>query len=138
MFKKTIVGGTFNKIHKGHKKLFEVAFNCSEYVIVGLTSDKFANVFRVEKVRKYEERKRDLIKFLKKFKKRYRIVKIDSVYGTATLDKDIEAITVSEETLERALEINAVRFKKGLERLIIIVVPFILKNNKPISSTKIF
>ena len=35
-------GGTFDTIHKGHIELLKKTFEISSYVIIGLTSDEFA------------------------------------------------------------------------------------------------
>ena len=141
MFKKVVIGGTFDFLHKGHKKILEIGMQIGKEVVIGLTSDKFASRFRIEKVSPYEKRKKDLEKFLmEKFNKEisYKIVKIEDTYGVATLDPEIDCIVVSEETLLRAEEINAIRFKKGLEKLTIVVVPIVLADDgKPLSSDRI-
>lgn len=124
MFNKVVVGGTFDMLHKGHKRLLETAFGVGKSVIIGLTSDGFANRFRAVDGRPYENRKEDLLKFLgEKNFRNYHIVEISDSYGVATIDPESDCIVVSEETLLRAEEINAIRFKKGLEKLVIIVVP---------------
>lgn len=140
MFKNVVVGGTFNKFHEGHSDLIKTAFDiCSNdgYVYIGLTSDEFANKFRIEKTRRYDERKKTLEDFIEREikKKNFEILKISDVYGIATIKECLDAIVVSEETLARAMEINAIRFKKGMKRLTIVVIPFIMKNNKPLSSS---
>lgn len=143
MFKNVVFGGTFNKIHEGHRLLIKTAFGIVKdngKVYIGLTSDEFANKFRYDKVASYKERKKNLEKEIKKLikhPKNYEIVKIDDIYGIATIKKCLEAIIVSEETLARAQEINAIRFKKGINRLIIVVVPLVLKNNKPLSASEL-
>jgi len=138
MFRKVVIGGTFDFMHKGHRKLLEMGASVSKEIIIGLTSDEFASRFRIEKVSPYKKRMEELEQFLKKFSIRYKIVKIDDTYGVATLDPDIDCIIVSEETLLRAEEINAIRFKKGLEKLTIIVTPIVLADDgKPISSDRI-
>jgi len=138
MFEKVVIGGTFDVLHKGHKKILEAGFQISKSVIIGLTSDEFANRFRAIETSPYEERKKKLEEFLQGFEKSYEIIKIDDSYGIATIDPDIDCIVVSEETLLRAQEINAVRFKKGLGKLSIVVIPLVLaEDGKAISGERI-
>ena len=139
VFNKVAIGGTFNVLHKGHKALLTTAFMIGKSVGIGLSSDEFANRFRAMQTRKYEDRKKKLIEFAEKFENtKYEIIKINDSYGVATTDPEIDCIVVSEETLLRAEEINAIRFKKGLDKLTIVVVPIMLANNgKPISGEKI-
>ncbi|MBN2014851.1 MAG: phosphopantetheine adenylyltransferase [Candidatus Altiarchaeota archaeon] len=138
MFKKVVIGGTFDRIHQGHKKILETGMQLGKSAVIGLTSDDFASRFRVEKIQPYEERKRNLEKFLDSVEKPYEVVKIKDSYGVATIDPEIDCITVSEETLLRAEEINMIRFKKGLRKLIIVVVPLVLaEDGKPISGYRI-
>lgn len=138
MFKKIVIGGTFEFLHKGHRNLLELGAKNCELLIVGLTSDEFASRFRAEKVSNYEQRKKAVENFLKKFSVKYKIVRIDDNYGIATIDPEIDCIIVSEETLLRAEEINAIRFKKGLKKLVIIVMPiFLADDGKPLSSERI-
>ena len=138
MFRKVVIGGTYDTLHKGHKKLLETGFQIGESVVIGLTSDEFAKRFRVGDVLAYEKRKANLESYIKQFKKPYKIIKIDDSYGIATIDPEIDCIVASEETLLRASEINAIRFKKGLDRLFIVVVPLVLAEDaKPISSERI-
>jgi len=105
-------------------------------LIIGLSSDKFANAFKSYKVKSFKERKRVLESFLKKYNKKFKIIELNDIYGQATTKRNVEAIIVSEETLARAQEINAIRFKKGMSRLAIVVVPFILKRNQPLSASR--
>lgn len=140
MFKNIVLGGTFNKLHKGHELLIKAAFNVAKddgKIYIGLTSDEFANKFRTDKVISYEKRKKNLEEFIEKIgiKKNYEILKIEDIYGIATIKECLDTIVVSEETLARAQEINAIRFKKNLSRLIIVVVPLVLEDNKPLSSS---
>lgn len=138
MFKKAVVGGTFDRFHVGHRKIITTAFDTSESVIIGLTSDEFANRFRSLETLPYEKRKKLVDDYARRFKKLYSIVEISDSYGVATIDPKIDCIIVSEETLLRAEEINAIRFKKGIPKLNILVIPIILaKDGKPISSDRI-
>ncbi len=138
MFKKVVVGGTFDALHRGHKKIIETALSIGESVVIGLTSDEFANRFRSTLVPSYDKRRTRVEEFLKQFKKQYQIVSINDSYGVATIDEEIDCIVASEETLLRAEEINTIRFKKNLPKLIIVVVPLVLADDgKPLSSERI-
>lgn len=138
MFRKVVIGGTYDMLHRGHEKILETGFRIGASVVIGLTSDEFAARFRAEKVLPYEKRKAALEKCIKKYGKPYNIIKIDDSYGIATIDPGIDCIVASEETLLRASEINAIRFKKGLEKLTIVVIPIVLADDgKPISSERI-
>nr|AAU83117.1 conserved hypothetical protein [uncultured archaeon GZfos26F9] len=125
-------------LHKGHKALLTTAFMIGKFVDIGLASDEFANRFRATQTRRYEDRKQKLIAFIEKFDTEYEIIKIHDSYGIATTETAIDCIVVCEETLLRAEEINAIRFKKGLNKLVIVVVPIMLANDgKPISGERI-
>lgn len=138
MFNTIVLGGTFDMLHKGHKKIIESAFMIGKSIVIGLTSDEFANRFRSVRVSPYRVRRKNLESFLKKFRKPYTITKINDSYGIATVDPGLDCIVVSEETLLRAEEINNIRFKKGLDKLNIVVVPLALaEDGKPISSERI-
>jgi len=97
MFQKVVIGGTYDVLHKGHKKLLETGFTIGESVVIGLTSDVFATRFRVGEILPYEKRKANLEKYIKQFRKPYRIIKIDDSYGIATIDPEIDCIVASEE-----------------------------------------
>jgi pantetheine-phosphate adenylyltransferase len=136
--KKTIIGGTFDNFHKGHERLLKVAFDISDSVVIGISSDQFAQRFRTGEVESFKMRS-DVIKhYCEQFGKEYKTIEINDFYGPSTTDPELEAIVVSEETSLRAKEINAVRVKKNLEKLVVVEVPFVTaQDSKPISSERI-
>ncbi len=140
MYRKVVVGGTFNRLHKGHKSILDAAFEIGRSVVIGLTSDEFASRFRVLETKPYHVREEQLKEYieLNGNRKPYTIIKIDDSYGIATIEPEIDCIVVSEETLLRAEEINAIRFKKCLSRLSILVIPIVLaEDRRPISGERI-
>lgn len=135
---KCIIGGTFDNFHKGHEELLRVAFEISDYVVIGISSDQFAQRFRTGEVESFKMRS-DVVKhFSDQFGKEYKTLEINDFYGPSTTDPDLKAIVVSEETSLRAKEINAVRVKKGLNKLIVVEIPFVLsEDGRPISSERV-
>ncbi len=137
-FKKSILGGTFDNFHLGHEELLRVAFDLSDFVLIGITSDQFAQRFRTGEVEPFKKRSEVLKHYCEQFGKDYRITEINDFYGPSTTDPNLMAIFVSEETALRAKEINAVRRKKGLKELMVVQVPFVLaQDGQPISSERI-
>jgi len=135
------VGGTFDRLHRGHKKLLLKAFEVGEKVIIGLTTKKMLkNKILEDGILNFEERKKELKNFLKEkgLLNRCEIFPLNDVYGPTITDKNIEGLVVSEETFGRALEINKIRVSKGMSPLIIFVIPLLLaENGKPVSSHRI-
>jgi len=135
------VGGTFDHLHCGHKKLLLKAFEVGEKVIIGLTTEKMIkNKILGHGILSFNERKRELENFLREegLLNRCEIFPLDDVYGPTITNKNIEGLVVSEETFGRALEINKIRVSKGMSPLIIFVIPLLLaEDRKPISSHRI-
>ncbi len=133
------VAGTFSILHRGHRVLLEKAFEIGKEIVVGLTSDEMV---KHKKAEPFEIRKKNLKNYLdilmKKYGKKYKIIKIDDPYSVAAEDAELDAIVVSEETKFRAEEINKIRIKRGLKPLKIFVVKLVLaEDGKKISSTRI-
>ncbi|MDK2868795.1 MAG: pantetheine-phosphate adenylyltransferase [Pyrococcus sp.] len=126
-YKKVVVGGTFDRLHLGHKALLRKAFEVGETVYIGLTSDEMIKEKQYsERILPYEKRLLDLIKFLEVNKYRnYRIMKIHNAIGFTTKIKSLEAIVVSEETYKGAVLVNKAREELGLRPLDIVVIPII-------------
>ncbi len=135
---KVCVGGTFDIMHEGHKALISKAFEIGEEVFIGITADELADKLG-KRVRKYEERKRDIEEFLEKRKwlNRAKIAPLYNVYGL-TLDEDFDAIVVSPETKKRADEINEMRENKGMKKMKVVCIPYICaEDGIPITTTRI-
>ena len=66
------MGGTFDIIHRGHLTLLENAFEISDKVIIGLTSDEFVQKKGKTPIHKYDERLKNLISIIfQKFPNNY-------------------------------------------------------------------
>ncbi|MDV3104200.1 phosphopantetheine adenylyltransferase [Thermococcus waiotapuensis] len=123
-YRKVVVGGTFDRLHLGHKVLLRKAFEVGEYVYVGLTSDGMVkDKPYAGMILPYEARLRDLLKFFEvNGYSNYRVIKIHTAIGFADRMKSLEAIVVSEETYKGALVVNRAREERGLPPLDIITI----------------
>ena len=65
-FSLVAMGGTFDIIHKGHLTLLSNAFDISDKVIIGITSDEFAAKKGKIPTNKYDQRFENLTSVLTK------------------------------------------------------------------------
>ena len=130
---RVVAGGTFEYLHKGHRKLIEKAFEIGDHVVIGITADGFKEGVEV----KFDERKERVEKYVKKFGKPYRIVEISDIFGP-TLNEEFDAIVVSKETKNNAEKINQERRRRGMKEMSIVIIPTVVAEDLlPISSTRI-
>ncbi|MDD1706214.1 MAG: phosphopantetheine adenylyltransferase [Methanoregulaceae archaeon] len=139
---KVMVGGTFDPLHDGHKRLisrsFELAGKDGE-VTIGLTTDHFASR-KSHPVKEYSARRVALEKFIvaSGFSAHYEIEPLSDRYGSA-ISEEFDALVVSEETLPIAREINMLRHEKGKRKVDIHQITCVLAEDKRwISSTRIY
>ena len=139
-FSLVAMGGTFDIIHRGHLTLLANAFEISNKVIIGLTSDEFVKKKGKKPVHKYDERLRNLLLIIfKEFPNiLFEISQLDNDFGPAVLEKEVQALVVSDETKNQGNILNKLRTERNISPVEIIVVPMTLaKDGKRISTTRI-
>jgi len=137
------MGGTFDHLHDGHKFLLRTALKISHNIEIGLTSQNLLkNKKATSKLEDYNTRERNLKNFLSSFTdlSRVNIVEIKDWDDMAKYSQspDYEGLILSQETYSNAVKLNELREEKGLNPLVLIVIPLIKdKSNQKISSTAI-
>ncbi len=139
---KVMVGGTFDPLHDGHKRLITRSFELAGdkgSVTIGLTTDHFARR-KCHPVREYAARKASLENYIREcgFSAHYQIEPLNDRYGSA-ISENFDALVVSEETLPIAREINSLRDEKGKRKVDIHQITCVLADDdRWISSTRIY
>ncbi|WP_323172562.1 phosphopantetheine adenylyltransferase [Natrialba sp. PRR66] len=136
------LGGTFDPVHDGHRRLFERAFELGD-VTVGLTSDELAPKTRhVERtVRSFDDRRADLETELDaiatEYDRSFEIRRLEEPTGIAT-EPQFDYLVVSPETRSGGEQINEIRRERGYDPLEVVVVPHLRADDGDIiSSTRI-
>lgn len=133
--KTAAVAGTFDVLHDGHRALIRRAFEISDDVVVGITSDRMASKGRDEYV-PMEIRRRELEAFLNTLG-RYTLFELNDIYGPDEIMDDVQVLVVSEETLPNGNLLNERRVSRGLEPMELSVVPLVRSGDSKISSSAI-
>ncbi|KAI8333928.1 hypothetical protein BC941DRAFT_357297, partial [Chlamydoabsidia padenii] len=141
-FKRTVVGGTFDHLHVGHKILLTMTILLStQDVVVGVTDD---SMLQSKKYKEWMEPIEQRIDHIHAFCKRirpdisYTVVPIYDPYGPTITDPSIDALVCSQETLKGGHMVNDERRKVDFGPLALRVIDLIALENQlddKISST---
>lgn len=137
------LGGTFDRLHDGHKMLISTAFKVADRVAIGLSTDALlANKKDKDMIQSYDERAKAIEEFitegLKLPKTSFAIFPLNDLFGDTITSEELEIHISSEETFEGAKKINEIRLKKGLKPLNLLMIPLVTKEKgQKISSTDI-
>jgi len=140
-----VVAGTFDRLHIAHLMMLWTAFKLGDHIIVGLMKDESlkGKIYR-ELMYDYKSRCERLKKLLNNWVKTimkgktYEIVPIAGPYDVITEVENIDYLVVSEETLPRAIAINAIRRNRGLKEVKLVVIPIIRAADlRPLASHRI-
>jgi pantetheine-phosphate adenylyltransferase len=139
---KVMVGGTFDPLHDGHKRLLDRSFSIAGpggQVVIGLTTDTFASK-KNHPIRPFQVRREELEGYISEscYLVSCIIEPLNDRFGPS-LDADFDAIVVSEETLPVAIEINQLRKEKHRKKVDIHQISCVLADDgRWISSTRIY
>ena len=141
-FNLVVCGGTFDLFHTGHKAFIQDALETSEKVLLGITDDSYVqNSKNGLGIEDFQTRQFAVERFLNSIHAgdRVKIVGIGNAYEPyLETSLDYQAIVVTRQTEQAALEINVKRRQNNIPQLEIIISEMKkAQDGKEISSTRI-
>eukprot|EP01122_Echinamoeba_exundans_P012797 TRINITY_DN5453_c0_g1_i1.p1 TRINITY_DN5453_c0_g1~~TRINITY_DN5453_c0_g1_i1.p1 ORF type:complete len:308 (+),score=74.42 TRINITY_DN5453_c0_g1_i1:22-924(+) len=131
MYSKVCMGGTFDRLHQGHKLLLiRAALSATDEAVVGVSAgDLVANKKWKEMLESFEVRQKNVTDFciLQRKDLKWRIFPLMDPGGPAVSEADLEAIVVSPEVavVEGVKKINQTRLDAGMKPLDVLGIPLI-------------
>jgi pantetheine-phosphate adenylyltransferase len=137
-----VLGGTFDPVHDGHRKLFTKAFKLGD-LTVGLTSDTLAPKTRniAREVRSFADRfnllETELERLAAEYNREFDIRELTDPFGIA-IEPMFDVLIVSPETIAGGEKVNEIRMDNGLDPVELKVVDHVYaEDGQKISSTRI-
>jgi cytidyltransferase-like protein len=126
IYSRLAIGGTFDQLHNGHRKLLTLASAlCCEVLTIGVLGDSLlSKKSNSQFIQPFYLRKKIIESFMSSLKPslKLNIVELFDPYGPTITDPSFEGIVVSSETLIGAEMINKLRQEKGFRKLDILVI----------------
>lgn len=126
IYENVVLGGTFDRLHNGHKILLtEAIIRCNNKLTIGVTDESMiSSKILWELIEPVDKRIYNLKDFIEDIDSTlsYNVVPISDLYGPTKSDPNMEMIVVSEETQRGAEKINELRKNSNLNILDVWVV----------------
>lgn len=137
-FNRCLMGGTFDRLHAGHRLLLKAAVRAAQHVEVHITSDEMADQKSVN-MQSFETRRDEVLNWADRHAPRQVSVhELTDVHGPAPHHPDADSIVATPETKGECERINLKRIEHGLAPLHIVEVAHLRDvDGAIISSTRI-
>ncbi|MFX0170448.1 MAG: pantetheine-phosphate adenylyltransferase [Candidatus Hodarchaeota archaeon] len=142
-FKHIGIGGTFDRLHAGHKLFLDIAAFYGQNIHVGLISRNYLEIKPKNYnniIQKYDKRRNEVKNYLAYRKSKCFFSKIDKPGMDRQLaeESELDALVISQETFSGAIAINNQRVENDQRKLTIIVIPDVTREDRTLeSSTRI-
>lgn len=125
LYDSVAVGGTFDGVHYGHRKLLTLAVSSvapNGRLMIGVTSDEMLQRKTLAKyIEPASQRVHEVLDFVSNLapgiKNRVKVEVIQDAFGPPAVEDHFTALVLSHETLNNGLALNEVRKKKGFDEL---------------------
>lgn len=126
-YKHAVLGGTFDHLHAGHKRILDFAFHIAAQVTIGIVENPIEEKPYQATVESNQMRREAINSYItqNKLSKRAHIVTINDIYGPAADDPNFDVIVTTKETKPNAQKVNTKRLTNNLPLLAIETVPFL-------------
>jgi phosphopantetheine adenylyltransferase/dephospho-CoA kinase len=125
-YDEVVLGGTFDRLHAGHKLLLSAACLCAtKRVLVGVTdAPMLVKKVGAEVIQPLDLRNVVVTEFMTAVKPNLRVesVGISDPFGPSIVERDLSCIVVSQETAKGGAAVNKRRAENGLDELAVVVI----------------
>ena len=125
-YDEVVLGGTFDRLHAGHKLLLSAACLCAtKRVLVGVTdAPMLLKKVGAEVIQPLDLRNVIVTEFMAAVKPNLSVesVGISDPFGPSIVERSLSAIVVSQETAQGGAAVNKRRLQNGLDELAVVVI----------------